>query len=127
MSNLPKVKLTLKVHNKLLKAGAQSAIVDLLIEQTRAFLGSEIHKHSRDIQLVVDICRSLERCPHKIDKKLVCILVLKALFPGRVAHDEQAVLDIDRTIDSLHSLGLFERKAILSKLYRWAFSSKKKE
>lgn len=127
MSNLPKVKLALKVHNKLLKAGAQSAIIDILVEQTRSFLGSDIQKHAGDLQLIVDICRALERCPQKVDKKLVCILVLKALFPGRVAHDEQAILALDATIDTLHSLGLFEKKAVLSRLYKWAFRSQKKE
>lgn len=127
MSNLPKINLSLKVHNKLLKSGVQSQIVDSLADQLRTYLGSELQKHSRDIQLVVDICRALERYSGKIDKKLVCILILKQLFPGKIASDEQAILDMDSTIDTLHSLGLFEKKGVLGRLYKWAFVSQKKD
>lgn len=127
MSNLPKLEIKLKVHHGLLKSGIQAQIVELIVDQLRAYLGSELPKHSRDIQIIVDICRAIERCGQKIDKLETCILVMRALFPGSVAADEAGIFDLKTTIDTLHSLGLFDRKAFLFRIYQAIFGTKKKE
>lgn len=127
MSNIPKLQLSLKVHNKLLKTGIQSQVVDCLVDQLRSYLGSDLARHSRDIQLIVDICRALERCPQKVDKKLACMTVLRTLFPAVIAVDEASILDLEATIDTLHSLHLFERKSVLFRAYKALFVSQKKE
>ena len=127
MTNIQPPKFSLKVSKGLRQEGVLQQVVDCAVDQFKAYLGSSLSTHVDDVQLLIDLCSAVERCKSdtKFDKKVACIMVLKALFPGQIAQNEAALLKLATQIDVLHSYGLFERKSVLSRFGR-LFASKKK-
>lgn len=101
--------------------------MDAATNQLRAFLGNSLASHVDDLQLLIDLCRAIERVVSgvKFDKKACACMVLKGLFPSML-NDEASLLKLSNQIDVLHSYGIFERKAISHRVYSSCFSSKKK-
>lgn len=127
--NVKPIALSLKVSKGLRTEGVLQQVADAATDQLRAYLGASLSTHSEDLQLIIDLCRALERCHSdtKFDKKACACMVLRALFPAKVATDEPSLVKLCDQIDVLHSYGLFERKSVLYRISKAVFSSEKKK
>lgn len=115
-----KLKGSLKTHV------VKNKIIEMISDRLKASIPN-LASLSKDLELLKLICNCVENSikkKHKLDKKEIALAIIKSCFPVLT---ESELKIIDSQIDTLHFNGLIKKVSYSKKVWRWAFTQKKKD